>query len=107
MNLDDHYNPAHKQAIHLQDRFHDYVGRGPAAYDPQAVTLRHEIHQLVDELERHDHPQNIENRIHIIQQQLRQAQDRGQPIANYDHLHELHSNYESLRQQMRKLNELY
>lgn len=101
MNLDDQYNPAHRQAVALQGQFHDYVSRGPNPYNPQANILQHEIHNLVGELERHDHPQNIENRIKIIQRQIRNEQIRQHPIMHYDHLNDLQTHYERLRQQMR------
>jgi len=104
MNLDDQYNPAHREAVNLQGKFHDFVKQGPSAYDPEATLLQHEIHELVGELESKRSPQDVENRIKIIQREIRQAQMRGDPIMHYDHLGELHRHYESLRQQVRKMN---
>lgn len=104
MNLDDQYNPAHRQAQHLQETFHTYVRLNPAQHDPDATILQHEMHELVGELERHEHPQNIEHRIKTIQRELRNEQMRKEPVAQYGHLNELQSHYEVLRQQIRKFN---
>jgi|SRR5882757_4501241 len=102
MNLDDEYNPAHRQAVDLQGKFHDFVKQGPSAYNPQATQLQHEIHYLVGELEAKKDPRTIESRIKIIQREIREAQMRGDPIMQQDHLNDLQSHYEQLRQGIRR-----
>lgn len=102
MDLDDQYNPAHKQAQFLQNQFHDYVGRQEMHYDPRATLLQHEIHHLVGELESHKDPRSIENRIEIIQRQIRENQLHSDPIMHYDHLNEMHAHFDQMRQQVRR-----
>jgi hypothetical protein len=103
MNLDDQYNPAHRHAVEIQSKFHDYVRAAPNPYNPEATLLQHELHHLVGELERHEHPQNIEHRLKTIQREIRNAQIRRDPIMQYDHLNELQRHTEVLRQQMHRL----
>lgn len=102
MNLDDQYNPAHRQAVDIQSKFHDFVARSPHPYNPDATLLQREIHNLVGELERHDHPQNIEHRLKTIQREIRDAQMRRDPIMDYNHLNNLQRHSEILRQQIHR-----
>ncbi len=102
MNLDDEYNPAHRHAVELQGKFHDFVRQAPTAYNPQDTVLQHEIHTLVGELESRKEPQAIENRIKIIQRGIRDAQIRGDSMLHYEHLNDLQRHSEILRQQMRR-----
>ena len=104
MNLDDEYNPVHRGALDLQGQFHDFVGRGPSANRPEATVLQQEIHKLVGEVESRSSPQDIENRIKIIQREILEAQVRGDPIMHNDHFMELDKNYEQIRQQVRNMN---
>jgi hypothetical protein len=103
MDLDDGYNPAHRQAMNLQDKFHDYVGQKQMHYDPRATLLQHEIHHLVGEIEARKDPYTIENRIKVIERELRENQLRENPIMHYEHINELQGHYRDLREQIRRI----
>ena len=102
MELDDQYNPAHKQAVALQDKFHDYVGLRQMHYDPRATLLQHEIHHLVGEIEGRKDPRTIEHRIKTIERELQENRLHENPIMHYDHINELHGHYRDLREQVRR-----
>ena len=81
---DDQYNPFYKRAVDMQYKFHDYVGQAP--YDPRADVLKHEIRQLVEDTEMKKNPRTLENRVKVIQRQIREAQHNETPMMNYGHL---------------------
>ncbi len=95
------YQPFHKQAVDLQYKFHDMVDD---PYNPTAMVLQHEVHNLTQDIEAQKHPRDIENRIKVIQQQLIQAKAQsGQQALSYQDNDYLHHNYEQMRTNVRNL----
>ena len=96
--MDQYYKPMYQRAHDLLYKFHDYLGQGP--YDPRAEVLKHEIRELVEDVEKQKNPRSIENRVKIIQRELQTARRHENPYMHYDHLDDLHHHYESIRQDL-------
>lgn len=93
------YGPVYKQAVDLQYKYHDLT-RGST--HPASHVIQTEIHKLVEEIETKKNPRELENRINIIQRQLKEAQNQHDHPLSSDHAEFLHHNYESMRQGIRK-----
>jgi hypothetical protein len=104
--MDQYYQPIYKQAAAMQHQFHDYSLS--MAHDPSAMLLRNEIHKLTDDLASSRNPRTIENRLHVIENQLRQTEinNLSRPtqtaIMKYDHSNQLVSNLEQMRLAVRQ-----
>lgn len=105
--MDTAYQPVYKQAAALQHKFHDFTHT--AAHDPAATLLRNQIHGLTKDLATGKNPRTIENRIKMIDRQLRQVQRSnphampGQgPVMNINQSMMLRKNFESMRMNIRQ-----
>lgn len=67
--MDEQYKALYKQAADMQYKMHDYTVQ--SAHDPQSMVLRHEMHQLTNELATGRNPLTIEARLKTIENQLR------------------------------------
>lgn len=107
--MDAQYKPIYKQAAALQHKFHDYSHT--AAHDPAAHLLRNQIHALTKDLASNKNPHTIENRLKVIDRQLRQVQqvndhsmfgERSQSrVLNPGQTNMLRKNFQSMRMNMR------
>jgi hypothetical protein len=98
MALDPSYQALHARARELQYNFQDILGHG----NPTADLLHREARELVDDIEKSKNPRDLENRIKIIQNQMKQIEHRGQNLMSYDHANAIHHNYETMRQDIRR-----
>ena len=96
---DPFYHPIYEQAKSLQYKFHDVVND---AHHPAANILRNEIHKLVEDIEVKKNPRTIEDRLKIIQRQLKEVEHQSHPVMHYEHADYLHTSYEHMRQNLRK-----
>jgi len=95
------YEPFHKQAMDLQYKFHDMIDN---PYNPTAMVLQREVHNLTQDIAAQKHPRDIENRIRVIQQQLIEAKTQsGAQALSYQDNDYLHHNYEQMRVDVRRL----
>lgn len=95
-NYDDYY----KEAFELQGRFHDVVDDRS---HPQAVSLRHEITQLTEDIQSKKDPRDLEHRLKTIDHQLLQAQTHGQQVMSYQDVQDLQHRYRRLRENVRRM----
>ncbi|HUS26542.1 MAG TPA: hypothetical protein VMY99_04320 [Nevskiaceae bacterium] len=99
MSIEPEYQPIYKRARDLQYQFHDALGD---SNHPMAHTMRQEVQHLVDDIEMHKNPRDLENRIKAIQHQVLEVQSQGNRIMNYEHTNYLHHNYEQMRRDLRR-----
>jgi len=97
--MDPRYKDLHKTADNLHFRFHDVLDN---PNHPMANVLKHEVKQLVEDIEMNKHPRAIEDRVKVIQQQLQRANREGGMI-NPNEFNNLHHDYERLRVNVREL----
>lgn len=97
--MDEHYHPLYQQARDLQYKFHDVLDQ---PHHPMADSLRREIHELVEDIEKQKNPRSIETRIKTIQHQLLENRMQPHPVVSYDHINYLHHNYEQMRNNVRR-----
>jgi hypothetical protein len=108
--MDQYYQPLYRQAAAMQHQFHDYSLN--MAHDPTAMVMRNEMHKLTDDLATSKNPRTIENRLQLIENQLRRSEmsHRTQPVVtpgaypimHADHTNQLLGNLEQMRQNLRQ-----
>ena len=70
MSIDPAYQQLHNRAVHLETTFKDLL----TSNNPTAHVLQHEAKQLVEDIEAKKNPRDLENRIKIIQHQMKQVE---------------------------------
>ena len=100
MHIDPTYQPFYNQARQLQFQLHDALGN---AEHPAAHAMRTEMQHLVDDLEVHKNPRDIENRIKTLQRQMLEVRSQNHSFMNYEHADHFHDNFDRMRQDVRRL----
>jgi polyhydroxyalkanoate synthesis regulator phasin len=90
----------HQQAVELQGKLQDSIDRHG---HPMADMLQREVHELVQDIHQNKHPRDLEHRIKTIQHTMLQAQNDQQTVMTPQEVHDLHHQYERLRQKVRSL----
>lgn len=98
--MDAHYEQHWHAAMELKHQTHDLIND---ASHPMARTLHHESSQLVEDIEMQRQPRAIEERILVIQRQLRQARAQGVDVMSTGHNSSLHKSFEHLREGVRSM----
>lgn len=98
--MDSIYDEYYKQAFDIQNHFHDVVDD---EHHPQAVSLRHEIVQLTEDMKSEKDPRHLDDRLKVIEHQLLQARTHGEQVMSYQNIEDLQHRYRRLREQVRKM----
>ena len=109
--MDTHYTQIYKNAAAMQHSFHDYTHT--TAHDPTTTLIRNEMHNLTNDIAQGKNPRTIDNRLRVIEDQLRRTQTlnspatttgayASSPILNYNQRNFLHSNFQQMRQTIRQ-----
>lgn len=93
------YHPLYQQARDLQYKFHDITS---GSNHPAANVIRNEIHRLVEDIEVQKNPRTLEDRIKVIQRQLKEAERQNVHPLTYEHMDDMHDRYEHMRMNLRK-----
>jgi hypothetical protein len=100
MSIDPAYQPFYDRARNLQYQLHDTLS---GTDHPAAFAMRQEMQHLVDDLEVHKNPRDIENRIKTLQRQMLEVRSQGHSFMNYEHADHFHDNFDQMRQDVRRL----
>jgi hypothetical protein len=96
--MDPRYKPMYEQARNLQFQVHDAIDNHN---HPSAIALRNEMQHLMDELEVHKNPRDIENRIKMIQHTMLEARSNPHSFMDPSHADHFHHTYEQMRTNVR------
>ncbi len=98
--MQDYYKDAYRQAEKLHHRFRDTVDEPDA---PAMQKLHHETRQIAEDMEMDKKPRSIEDRIKVVQQELRRVRAQSDILMDYNDIDSLFDGYEDLRSALRKL----
>lgn len=97
--MDQLYANFRKQAHDLEYHAHDLIDNHA---HPQARALKEEFRRLTEDFERRREPRTIENRINVIQQQLKQVQHTSDQYMSINDSVALHEHMRHMRDNIRR-----
>ena len=96
--IDPLYQPYYQRSRDLEFHVHDVLG-GHQQH-PTAHVLREEVRRLTEDFEQKRNPRDVENRIKIIQRQIRQAETSDR-LLSPQHSRAMFDTFERMRRDIR------
>lgn len=97
--MDSYYQDLHKWVQDQQYRFQDRLDKPE---HPTAHVIREELHKLRNETEMRKNPRDLEQRMRVIQRQIKEAEHQGHGILTTNDTTTMHHDFEQRRLNIRQ-----